>query len=128
MFIAQNSPLALEDRAPQPRGGPARASQLTALSARELEALELIARGFSYTEISRLQEVSVHTTRSHIKNVYAKLNVHSKNEAVFEATMMGLLRPLVASVPYHPRGGAVRDYPTIHPEPGAGAAGFLNCA
>ena len=61
------------------------------LSAREQEVLSYIARGFSYVEIARLQSLSVHTVQSHIKNLYAKLSVHSKNEAVFEATRMGLI-------------------------------------
>lgn len=61
------------------------------LSPREQEVLSLIARGFSYAEIARLQALSVHTVQSHIKKLYAKLCVHSKNEAVFEATRMGLL-------------------------------------
>jgi len=61
------------------------------LSPREQEVLALIARGFSYTEIARLQSLSVHTVQTHIKNLYAKLSVHSKSEAVFEATRMGLL-------------------------------------
>lgn len=62
-----------------------------ALSRREQEVLELISRGFSYQEIARLQRVSVHTVQTHIKNLYGKLAVHSKVEAVFEATRMGLL-------------------------------------
>jgi len=62
------------------------------LSAREQEVLRLIARGFSYSEIARLKHLSVHTVQSHIKNLYGKLAVHSKNEAVFEATRLGLLR------------------------------------
>lgn len=61
------------------------------LSAREQEVLSYIARGFSYVEIARLQSLSVHTVQSHIKNLYAKLSVHSKSEAVFEATLMGLI-------------------------------------
>lgn len=61
------------------------------LSGREQEVLELIARGFSYAEIARLKGVSVHTVQTHIKNLYSKLAVHSKSEAVFEATRMGLL-------------------------------------
>lgn len=61
------------------------------LSPREYEVLGLIARGFSYSEIARLQTVSVHTVQTHIKNLYAKLSVHSKNEAVFEASRLGLL-------------------------------------
>ena len=61
------------------------------LSVREQEVLTLIARGFSYAEIARLKELSVHTVQTHIKNLYGKLAVHSKNEAVFEATRLGLL-------------------------------------
>lgn len=63
----------------------------TLLTPREQEVLALIARGFSYAEIARLQAVSVHTVQTHIKNLYAKLSVHSKNEAVFEASRLGLL-------------------------------------
>lgn len=63
------------------------------LSTREQEVLELIARGFSYAEISKLKGVSVHTVQSHIKNLYTKLAVHSKSEAVYEATRLGLLQP-----------------------------------
>ncbi len=63
------------------------------LSPREQEVLELIARGFSYADIARFQGVSVHTVKSHIKNLYAKLAVSSKNEAVYEATQLGLIQP-----------------------------------
>ncbi len=61
------------------------------LSPREQEVLTLIARGFSYAEIACLQGLSMHTVQTHIKKLYVKLSVHSKNEAVFEATRMGLL-------------------------------------
>lgn len=61
------------------------------LSVREQEVLELIARGFSYSEIAKLQKVTMHTVQAHIKRLYSKLAVHSRSEAVFEATRMGLL-------------------------------------
>ena len=61
------------------------------LSPREQDVLVLISRGFSYSEIARLQSVSVHTVQTHIKNLYSKLSVHSKAEAVFEASRLGLL-------------------------------------
>ena len=61
------------------------------LSTREQEVLELIARGFSYAEIARIKNISVHTVQTHIKGLYGKLAVHSKNEAVYEATRIGLL-------------------------------------
>jgi DNA-binding NarL/FixJ family response regulator len=61
------------------------------LSPREQDILALIARGFSYAEIAGLQALSVHTVQGHIKHLYGKLSVHSKSEAVFEASRMGLL-------------------------------------
>lgn len=61
------------------------------LSQREHEVLERIARGFSYAEIAKLGNISVNTVQTHIKNLYAKLAVHNKSEAVFEATRLGIL-------------------------------------
>lgn len=61
------------------------------LTPREHEVLALIARGYTYAEIARLQAVTVHTVQSHIKRLYSKLAVSSKTEAVFEATRLGLL-------------------------------------
>jgi DNA-binding NarL/FixJ family response regulator len=69
---------------------PAGAAEIP-LSPKESEILELIARGYSYAEIARLQGVTMHTVQSHIKNLYAKLAVHSRSEAVFEASRLGLL-------------------------------------
>lgn len=61
------------------------------LSPSESEVLELIARGYAYAEIARLRGVTIHTVQTHIRNLYAKLAVHSRSEAVFEASRMGLL-------------------------------------
>ena len=47
--------------------------------------------GYSYADIARQKFLSVHTIQSHIKSLYGKLEVHSKMEAVMEATRMGLL-------------------------------------
>ena len=62
-----------------------------ALSPSESEVLELISRGYAYAEIARLRGVTIHTVQTHVKNLYAKLAVHSRSEAVFEASRMGLL-------------------------------------
>lgn len=61
------------------------------ITPREQEVLNLIARGFKYGEIALLHKVSIHTVHSHIKALYAKLAVHSKSEAVYEAGRMGLI-------------------------------------
>lgn len=67
-------------------GGP------VALSKRESEVLDLIARGFIYPEIAQQMGLSVSTIQTHVRNIYGKLDVHNKTEAVFEARQLGLLR------------------------------------
>jgi DNA-binding NarL/FixJ family response regulator len=61
------------------------------LSPREQEVLELISQGHTYAEIAELHQLSTHTVQTHIKRLYSKLSVHTRGEAVFEATRMGLL-------------------------------------
>ena len=63
-----------------------------ALTKREATILDLIARGETYGEAARLLSVSVGTIQTHIKSIYAKLSVHSRGEAVFEAHRRGLLQ------------------------------------
>jgi DNA-binding NarL/FixJ family response regulator len=71
--------------------GPANAASEAGLSARETEVLGLIAKGFNFAEIARLLGVSPHTITAHVKKIYQKLAVHSRGEAVYEASRMGLL-------------------------------------
>ncbi len=61
------------------------------LSARETEILRLIAKGLSFETVGELLHISPHTVVTHVKNIYRKLAVHSRGEAVYEATQMGLL-------------------------------------
>ncbi|HYD94226.1 MAG TPA: response regulator transcription factor [Noviherbaspirillum sp.] len=63
-----------------------------ALTKREAAILDLIAQGESYGEVAKLLSVSVGTVQTHIKNIYGKLAVHSRGEAVFEAHRRGLLQ------------------------------------
>jgi DNA-binding NarL/FixJ family response regulator len=83
---------------PQPPAPPARAAPEpeVVISGCESEVLELIARGYAYAEIARLRRVTIHTVQTHIRNLYAKLAVHSRSEAVFEASRLGLLSSLKA--------------------------------
>lgn len=55
------------------------------LSPRELEVLELLASGKSYSGIADQLFVDKETIRTHIKNIYLKLEVHSKAEAIEKA-------------------------------------------
>jgi len=61
------------------------------LTPRESEILNAIARGFTYAETGELLHLSVQTVHTHLKNIYKKLAVHSKTEAVFEAERRRLL-------------------------------------
>jgi len=61
------------------------------LSAREIEVLRLLPANLSVTEIAEKFVVSVHTVRSHVKSIYAKLGVHSRYAAVARARELGLL-------------------------------------
>ena len=61
------------------------------LSDRELEILSTLSRGYTYAEVAVLLGVTTHTIQGHVKNIYGKLDVHSRAEAVFEARNLGLL-------------------------------------
>lgn len=52
------------------------------LSKRETEVLILITKGHSYKDIARELDLSIDTVRSHIKNIYSKLDVTSKSRAI----------------------------------------------
>jgi DNA-binding NarL/FixJ family response regulator len=62
------------------------------LSPRETEVLQLVAKGFSFGEVARLLGTSEQTIPSHVKNIYRKLAVHSRSEAVYEASRLGIIR------------------------------------
>ena len=64
----------------------------TTLTAREGEILNAISRGFSYAETAQMLGISVGTVHTFLKRIYRKLAVHSKTEAVFEASRLGLIR------------------------------------
>lgn len=59
------------------------------LSDREAEILTLFAKGLSYKETSDTLDISTHTVGTHAKSIYNKLEVHSRNEAIFEALKLG---------------------------------------
>jgi len=62
------------------------------LSEREAEILQLIAKGLSFADVGGVLGISAHTVVAHVKKIYRKLSVHSRGEAVFEATQLGLLK------------------------------------
>jgi DNA-binding NarL/FixJ family response regulator len=55
------------------------------LSAREKEILNCLVKGMSYKMVADTCFISIETVNVHIKNIYRKLQVHSKSEAVAKA-------------------------------------------
>jgi LuxR family maltose regulon positive regulatory protein len=62
-----------------------------ALTPREFEILQLIAAGLSNKAIQEKLILSKNTVRTHIKNLYSKLGVHSRTQAVQQARENGLI-------------------------------------
>jgi len=63
------------------------------LTARELEILELIAKGMSNAEAARILGLSPGTIRTHLEHIYAKLDVSNRTEAVTQGIRRGLIDP-----------------------------------
>ena len=55
------------------------------LSDREKEVLQWLSKGFSYKEIAQELFISIETVRTHIRNIYDKLHVGNKSEALKKA-------------------------------------------
>lgn len=56
-----------------------------ALSTREQEVLDLLAKGFAYKEIASRLHLSYHTIHTHVRNVYSKLHARTRFEALKKA-------------------------------------------
>jgi len=69
------------------------AELVEALSARELEVLELIAGSLSDREIAQDLTISVLTAKTHARNIYRKLDVKGRMQAVAKAKILGILPP-----------------------------------
>jgi DNA-binding NarL/FixJ family response regulator len=75
----------------RPDSNQAQAPTPITLTPREMEILTLASKGFSYAETAALLGLTSSTVSSYTKNIYGKLAVSSRSEAVYEATRMGLI-------------------------------------
>jgi LuxR family maltose regulon positive regulatory protein len=89
LTAAQERPAAPEPGAPAARA--MRQPLVEPLSERELEVLRLLASDLDGPAIASELIVSLNTMRTHTKNIFAKLGVNSRREAVSRATELGLL-------------------------------------
>ena len=61
------------------------------LTEREEQVLQFLSRGYSYGELAKQLGVTINTIQTHIRGLYAKLEVHSKSQAIFQARQRGFL-------------------------------------
>jgi LuxR family maltose regulon positive regulatory protein len=79
------------DGAPVQAGAAHRQSLPEPLTKREIQVLKLLSVGLSSPEIAAELYIAVSTVRTHIKNIYGKLDVHGRLQAVLRAEEVGLL-------------------------------------
>jgi len=75
-------------------GSPASPAQLSsevALTKREVDTLRLLAKGLSYSSTAQELQVALSTVQSNVRNIYRKLDVSTKTEAVLKAQDAGLI-------------------------------------
>ncbi|MDY6949061.1 MAG: response regulator transcription factor [Pseudomonadota bacterium] len=67
------------------------AAEETQLTDREKEVLALVAKGMTLDDVADLLNIRRHTVATHIKNIYRKLSISNRAEAVAEASRLGLI-------------------------------------
>jgi two-component system NarL family response regulator len=77
-----------------------------ALSERELEVLRHIAKGLRNKEIGAALNIAEDTVKIHIKNIFGKLNVIDRTQAVVSASQRGIIH---LDKPHHPKGVATSN-------------------
>jgi LuxR family maltose regulon positive regulatory protein len=70
----------------------ARSGYIEPISDREIEVLQLIAEGMTNSEIASRLVLSLGTVKTHARNIYGKLGVHNRTEAVARSRVLGILQ------------------------------------
>jgi DNA-binding NarL/FixJ family response regulator len=78
--------------APPPFQTNTRIQETLGISGRELEVLELLAKGRSNKEIAIRLEVSPNTVKTHVARLFGKLEVRRRTEAIQRARELGMIR------------------------------------
>jgi LuxR family maltose regulon positive regulatory protein len=93
LTVFEREPVPEEKRPAPPSAGPAidTPSPADPLSGRELEVLQLIAEGLPDREIANRMIISLHTVKTHNRNIYHKLGVRNRTQAIAMARNLGIL-------------------------------------
>jgi LuxR family maltose regulon positive regulatory protein len=82
----------IESEKPKPTvSQPSSGDYIEPLSERELDILNLIAEGLTNQEIATRLYLSLNTVKAHTRNIYGKLNVNSRTQAIARSQAFGLL-------------------------------------
>ena len=76
--------------------GSVRRDAFDGMTARELEVLKLTAKGLANKQVARALGLSDKTVRNHIANIYEKLGIHDRSQALLYAVRKGLVDPTVS--------------------------------
>jgi len=77
------------------RGVSVSTEKMVSLTMREQEVLKLVAEGETNKEIAKSLNVSIHTVKSHMRKILAKLHLKKRQEAVQYANQEGLIHPSI---------------------------------
>ena len=89
--VARPEPAAEPQQTDTLQGRTSKPALFEPLSERELQVLELIAKGLTNPEIASRLYVSLHTIKAHAQHIYGKLGVHNRTQAVTRARDLGIL-------------------------------------
>ncbi len=64
---------------------------VASLTEREREVLVLVSKGLTSGEVASALQISYHTVTTHVRNIYKKLSVTTRGEAVYEAQRLGII-------------------------------------
>lgn len=98
-------PLTLPESAPADAASAPAVDAAAVLSMREREVLALLAGGLSNKELARRLNVSENTIKTHLANVYGKLGVEGRVQAVMAAQRLGMQPSPAAAHPKFTRPG-----------------------
>jgi LuxR family maltose regulon positive regulatory protein len=84
-------PVAEPEQTDLPKTQAPKSELVEPLSEREFEVLQLVAEGLTNREIASRLFLSLNTVKAHTRNIYGKLNVHSRTQAIARSQELGLL-------------------------------------